>query len=210
MKNQGPSKTILVSFYTEKPFFYIKANELFCKKHSKLPNKVVTRCVKHTGSRANNTKVKPQFIRDMLKEFDQPIFFVDIDDSIAQVPDVKNIVAIYHKSHTEPILATGLGFAPTKQANQFLDNWEEEIEKNRVVKTGDHQALIRAYKANSFDITKYDANKLGWRWNTAKKEFIDETGPLVCPKCKRRYSEIFEGISIKCQQCSKRMIPYRV
>lgn len=83
-----------------------------------------------TGSYGKNCCLKPHFIRDCLKQEQQPLLWMDVDSSIYQKPELLTRIDGYDLASVKRSNSTDLQwhvgtlwFAPTENSFRFLDRW---------------------------------------------------------------------------------------
>ena len=146
-------KTLLVSFYSDiEDKTYYSDNAVRLREECKLLDIQCSIQEKESlGSYQLNCLSKPQFILDMLNEFNQPIIWMDVDSRLHKSLDIYDTF----DSDVDMVIATADGgmrgmkaspiyFGNTKKAKKFIEAWIQTTKdiQEREIGIFDHEPLF--------------------------------------------------------------------
>lgn len=179
-------KTKFISFYSNRSGtnYY---STMYERMKSRLDELDATYHIEELESKDNymlNCLMKPQFILDCIKKFDEPLVWVDIDCTVNQLPDefdsVETDIAFALREHDNQTPHSALlFFNNTEKSIAFLEEWikkckdvEEDAASGNYT-GGDHHLLIETTKNNKSNATftlfppltilSVEDGKVGWQ-----------------------------------------------
>lgn len=141
----------IVSFYTQEWHYKKYATELMAScDRLNIPHLIKE--LPSTGCYMDNTKLKPNFIKDCLLELKSPIVWIDCDSHLMKYPHAfdcmpEDIVLAAKRKPGKNVMtwyAAVLWFQFCPDAISFIDRWIAEQEDTN---GGDHTAMERAWRA---------------------------------------------------------------
>ena len=146
-------KTLLISFYSDiedKTYYSDNADRLReeCKS---LDIQCSIQHKESLGTYQLNCLSKPQFILDMLNEFQQPLLWMDVDSKLHKTPDIfdqfdesVDMVVATANGMLSGMKASPLYFNNTDNAKEFINAWIESTKDILENKVGvfDHEPLF--------------------------------------------------------------------
>lgn len=164
MNNQYP---VIISFYTN-TWEYPKYAELMKKSCERLKLEYHIKEMPDTKNWLNNTRIKPKFILDSLKELKKPVLWIDVDGTLRKRPDLLKGCKYDFAARPKPkgqsrIWHVGtMFFNYTDKCLNFFDAWLNEIEQTR---GSDELCLDRVWKR--------DASKFGLKTMKLPSEYFE-------------------------------------
>jgi hypothetical protein len=124
--------TKVISFYSDvnEEKYYSKCAERLKEDCSRLSIDLYLEEKKSLGSYRNNCLSKPQFIKDKLEQFKEPLVWVDVDtvfrrypDSFDQVPENVDVAFSSSMGNLRGMKASPLYFSYNERSMFFIDEW---------------------------------------------------------------------------------------
>ena len=163
----------IISFYTDidvdKP--YEKAAKRLIKNCESLNLPYVIKALPSTGDWLQNTRMKPKFILEMLKERQSPVLWVDVDTEIIDIPDkcaqFSSERITVERGSSRPFLVRAIYAPATSKATVFLEEWANKCAQTKEC-VGDHTVAIDVWKDPRFHDTVLIIKKT--QWNSENKQ----------------------------------------
>lgn len=140
-----------------------------------------------------NTLMKPQFILDCLKKFNQPVLWVDVDSIIHRKPVLDDALLSHdisgvdrgtssdNKIFEHDIFVSPLYFNTTQKSFDFLNKWIEDCKNPDMNYEGDHSPFLYLLHEMDIKIDHFLPPSLSWnrKFDSSKsvnrKDIIIET-----------------------------------
>lgn len=105
-----------------------------------------------------NCKMKPFFILDGLKKFNQPVVWLDCDSRIVKTPTFQNLENVdfagvkKKENNGQAMIASTLFFNNTKSSLGLLEEWCKRCELKENSDKADHSILLECLKTKMQDL----------------------------------------------------------
>lgn len=102
-----------------------------------------------------NCKMKPGFILECIKKFNQPVVWLDCDSRIVKTPSFENLQSVDYAGvkrggdNDPTMIASTLFFNTTESSIKLLEEWARRCSLNENSEMADHSILIDYLKEKS-------------------------------------------------------------
>jgi hypothetical protein len=157
----------IISFYTE-PFqgskYYTDCANKFRERCEEIGVDYQVDHIKSEGDYYKNTRIKPQFILDKMKELKQDIIWLDIDCNIDELPKIPDNDLVFVKRDGMKVakfltIHSYAIYIKYCQSNiEFVRKWNDKCKNTTERRMGDHRLLFETLKESQIKYGFFENN----------------------------------------------------